>query len=273
LLDQENLGTAETTERWVQDSDLHAFAKIRAPLHTGALPAKLEPVARRPFLPSFVGNLLRRREGRPRHGVEVDVESVFFGTSYGGYEILPGILNADAVVYSAGLGEDVSFDLEIIRRFACVVHGFDPTPRSLAWLETQGLPERFVVHPYGLAEFDGVAGFAPPKNPAHVSHSVLPGSSAERVELPVKRLTTVLRELGHERLDVLKLDIEGAEYAVLDDLLATGPLPRQLMVEFHHGMGDVTLESTERCLDRLRAAGYRVFDARETGREFSLARI
>jgi hypothetical protein len=49
-------------------------------------------------------------------------------------------------------------------------------------------------------------------------------------------------------------------------------LPKQLLVEFHHGMGGVPLSATEASLDRLHAAGYRVFDARETGREFSLVR-
>jgi FkbM family methyltransferase len=227
-------------------------------------------MARRSRVPAFLGGALRRFRGRPRHGVEVDAPSVFLGTEYGGYEILPELMSSEAVVYSVGLGEDISFDLGMIERFGCSVHGFDPTPRSLAWLEQQALPRGFRVHPFGLADFDGVARFAPPANPAYVSHSVLPGHGGDRVELPVKRLGTVMKELGHERLDVLKIDIEGAEYAVLDDLLASGLLPKQLLVEFHHGMGGVALETTEASLDRLHDAGYRVFDARTTGREFSL---
>lgn len=229
-------------------------------------------MARRSLVPAFLGGALRRFKGRPRHGVEVDAPSVFLGTDYGGYEILPELVSDDAVVYSVGIGEDISFDLGMIERFGCAVHGFDPTPRSLAWLEKQALPARFHVHPFGLAEFDGVARFAPPANPSFVSHSVLPGHDGARIELPVKRIGTVLKELGHDRLDVLKLDIEGAEYAVLDDVLTTGVLPRQLLVEFHHGTGGVALETTEASLDRLRDAGYRVFDARSTGREFSLVR-
>jgi FkbM family methyltransferase len=227
-------------------------------------------MARRSRVPAFLGGALRRFRGRPRHGVELDVASVFLGTDYGGYEIVPDLVSRDAIVYSVGIGEDISFDLGLIERFGCAVHGFDPTPRSLAWLEKQALPAQFLVHPFGLAEFDGVARFAPPANPAYVSHSVLPGHGGDRIELPVKRLATVMKELGHDRLDVLKIDIEGAEYAVLEDLLATGVLPKQLLVEFHHGMGGVALETTEASLDRLHAAGYRVFDARETGREFSL---
>jgi FkbM family methyltransferase len=221
-------------------------------------------------LPRALGGAWRRFHGRPRHGVELSAKSVFLGTEYGGYAVLPELIRPGALVYSAGIGEDISFDLALIERFGCVVHGFDPTPRSLAWLEAQSLPPGYVVHPYGLAGFDGTASFAPPANPAHVSHSVLSGHGGERIEFPVKRLGSVLAELGHERIDLLKLDIEGSEYEVLDDLLATLPLPKQLMVEFHHGMGGVTLERTEQTLDRLGAAGYRVFDARPTGREFSL---
>ncbi|GIS18490.1 MAG: hypothetical protein CM15mP120_04060 [Pseudomonadota bacterium] len=44
-----------------------------------------------------------------------------------------------------------------------------------------------------------------------------------------------MRDLGHDHLDVLKMDIEGAEYAVLDDMLQSNILPDQLLVEFHHG--------------------------------------
>jgi FkbM family methyltransferase len=223
-------------------------------------------------LVSTLGGAWRRYRGRPRHGAEVSAKSEFLGTEYGGYAVLPELLAPGALVYSAGLGEDISFDLALIERFGCVVHGFDPTPRSLAWLAEQKLPASFTVHGYGIAHFDGTASFAAPKNPAHVSHSVLDGHEGPRVEFPVKRLGSVLAELGHERFDVLKLDIEGSEYEVLDDLVAHVPLPSQLMIEFHHGMGGVPLERTEAALDKLCRAGYRVFDARVTGREFSLVR-
>ena len=46
------------------------------------------------------------------------------------------------------------------------------------------------------------------------------------------RLDTLLAERGIAELALLKLDIEGAEYAVLDALLAGGLRPAQLLVEF-----------------------------------------
>lgn len=214
----------------------------------------------------------RRLRGRPRHGVELDAGWVFLGTEYGGYAVLPERLGPESIVYSVGLGEDISFDLSLIERFGCRVYGFDPTPRSIEWLASQALPDSFELHRYGLADFDGVARFAPPQNPAHVSHTLLETETAGAVEFPVKRLSTVLAELGHQRLDVLKLDIEGAEYGVLEEMFELGVFPGQLLVEFHHGMHGISLARTEMMLDRLLSAGYRVFEARDTGREFSLAR-
>ncbi len=212
----------------------------------------------------------RRLRGASHRGVDMAVPSVFLGTSYGGYAVLPESLSADAVVYSFGLGEDVSFDLELIARFGCTVHGFDPTPRAITWLESQALPSKLVIHPYGLADFDGVARFAPPADAAHVSHTMLGSPDSASIDQPVKRLPTIMGVLGHARVDLLKMDIEGAEYAVVRDLVSCGVRPRQLLVEFHHGRGGITPEHTDEALEALRGAGYQVFHARETGREFSL---
>jgi len=35
------------------------------------------------------------------------------------------------------------------------------------------------------------------------------------------------------------MDIEGAEYEVIDDLIASGIRPKQILVEFHHRFKNV----------------------------------
>jgi hypothetical protein len=94
------------------------------------------------------------------------------GSDYGGWSIAPAAISSEAVVYSFGIGEDISFDLALIKRFGIVVHAFDPTPRSIAWVHRQDLPASFRLHGYGLADFDGEAVFAPPADPTHVSHAI-----------------------------------------------------------------------------------------------------
>ena len=53
------------------------------------------------------------------------------GTQYGGWCVPNTGLGPDDVVVSAGAGEDISFDLEIVKRFGCKVLVLDPTPRAI----------------------------------------------------------------------------------------------------------------------------------------------
>lgn len=215
----------------------------------------------------------RRLAGKPRQGVELSVPFEHLGTDYGGYGVVLEAVRPGAIVYSFGLGEDISFDLGLLRRADCRIFGFDPTPRSIAWVNAQNVPAAFNVRELGVADYDGVASFAPPKNPEHISHSLLDAAGSDataRVEFQVRRLTTLMSELGHSTLDVLKMDVEGAEYGVLDDLLGGTLRPKQILLEFHHGMHGIPVAQTERALANLQAAGYRIFDAQPSGREFSL---
>ena len=68
------------------------------------------------------------------------------------------------------------------------------------------------------------------------------------------------------------MDIEGAEYEVLDDLLASPLKPTQLLVEFHHHFPGIELEKTADLIGRLRADGYRIFAISDAGREVSFLR-
>lgn len=194
------------------------------------------------------------------------------GTAYGHHAVLTSRLDAGSVVYSFGLGLDISFDLELVARTGAKLWGFDPTPRSIDFVKAQALPPEFTLCEYGVAGHDGIVSFAAPDNPEHISHSVVARKGATMIDFPVKRLSTIMSELGHRRLDVLKLDVEGAEYDVLDEILATRMDIDQLLVEFHHQFASIPARKTADTLQRLRDAGYRVFHVASNLREFSLAR-
>ena len=57
------------------------------------------------------------------------------GTQYGGWTYNEAPLNQSSIVYSVGLGEDTSWDEEIIHRHNLTVWGFDPTPKSLIYVK------------------------------------------------------------------------------------------------------------------------------------------
>lgn len=200
---------------------------------------------------------------------QIDCGVIYLGHAGTSWPVCPEALPERPFVYSFGVGEDVSFDLELIRRFHATVHAFDPTPRSIAWIANQELPEHFHFHPCGIAKHDGVSSFAPPANPAHVSHTMIArrGAAASR-ELPVKRIQTLLSELRHGRIDLLKMDIEGAEYMVIDDLISSRIIVKQLLVEFHHRWKEVGVSKTKEAVRNLNAAGYRIFAVSPNGEEY-----
>jgi FkbM family methyltransferase len=158
------------------------------------------------------------------------------------------------VAYCAGAGEDITFELELHRRGHRVVT-IDPTPRAIAHVQRVAPDdERFRLVPLGCWDEETDLRFFAPANPAFVSHSALNlDGTSSYFEAHVVPLGQLARELGDERVDLVKLDIEGAEYRVLRSLLVDGPRPDVLCVEFDHRQ---PIPKTLWYVLRLRRAGY-----------------
>lgn len=148
-----------------------------------------------------------------------DLQSI--GTKYGGWVIPRSLFSAQSICYCVGCGEDISFDLGLIREFGCQVYGFDPTPRAIEYVKKHaGRNPNYHFSDVGVWDKQDVLEFYVPKNPNHVSHSLLNlQRTQDYIRVHVKPLQGIMRENGHTRLDLLKLDIEGAEYKVLDSVL------------------------------------------------------
>lgn len=188
-----------------------------------------------------------------RSRARTDVEC--FGTDYGGHAVPTSLVEASWICYSAGVGEDVSFDLELIRRFGCHVFAFDPTPRAVAFAERVATREpRFAFMAIGLWSRDGRQTFYAPRDPSHVSYSIDNLQRTTRtIVAPVRTVRSLMEELGHDHLDLLKLDIEGAEFEVLDSVLDDGIRPKVLCVEIDQ---PVRVRRLVRLLRRLRREDY-----------------
>jgi FkbM family methyltransferase len=204
---------------------------------------------------------------------EVALPTVRLGDPGGRWSIVSDGLGAATVVYALGVGTDISFERDLIARYGVTVHAFDPTPIALRWAAAQTLPDRFVLHPYGVADFDGTARFAAPRKRKFPSFSLVRREGVgPAVDAPVRRLATLAAMFSLPPPDVIKLDIEGAEYAVLPDLLASGFRPVQLLVEFHHRWREVGARRTREALALAADHGYRVADVSPNGMEYVLHR-
>ena len=196
----------------------------------------------------------------------------------GGWWFSPESFNKDSIVYSLGVGDEIDFDLAIIEQYGVEVFAFDPTPSSIDMLDESKLPERFHFQPWAVTATDGSLQFYPrlkkDGTKSDVMFTMIPEEETKDdvIEVPAYSLSTITRKLGHDRIDVLKMDIEGAEYEVLDGLLESPVKPTQLLVEFHHRFVENGLERTYDIISRLRDAGYQIFAISEIGREISFLR-
>lgn len=226
------------------------------------------------------GTLLKALVGlEPFHWVRPPRSVVEFGSKYGGWGVDTRALSPAATVLSFGLGEDVSFETALIERFGCRVVGFDPTPRAVEHVRTHAPDDRFRAHPPALAAHDGTLTFTLPPDSAadQVSASAFAhyaGDAQRRFEVPCATLATVCERFGIDRVDVLKLDVEGAEYDVIDQATRLGWLGDigQVLVEFHHFLPGLPAGRTRAAIAQLRGAGFRIAWIGRTNHEYLFIR-
>ena len=190
------------------------------------------------------------------------------GTRYGGWWIYAPAVGKDPLLVDCGLGKDISFPVAFLQRFGGQVIGVDPNPVAVDYSRANA-PEGMEVRAQAFWHEAGreLEFHLPrpaeqlPKGADGVSGSLLASHSYAGVEALAVR-TTSLREIlsgaRREECDVLKLDVEGAEYEVLEALCRSGEIrkARQLLVEFHHHCTDRTLQDTQDAIARIQASGF-----------------
>lgn len=190
-----------------------------------------------------------------------------------GWKYIPELLGAKSVVYSLGVGDSLDLDLDLIHHYNLTVHAFDPTPYSEQWVANLELPVNLVFHPWAAAGADGSLRLYRRVNKRGRTSKVMWTADSEAadasdfVDAPAYTIKTMMEKLGHERIDLLKIDVEGAEYEILDSLGNVANLPTQLLVEFHHRFPGIGKQRTATSIENLRKLGYRIFALSETGRE------
>jgi FkbM family methyltransferase len=186
------------------------------------------------------------------------------------------------LVYGVGAGEDISWDIGMIENYNAQVLIIDPTEKARRHVESvlhdkeYGTdPQKVKFIPQGLSNKNGEIAFVLPANPDHVSmrayelRDVASTVTQKVVTAPVRTLQDIMKDHGHTYLDVLKIDIEGAEYDVLESLLDQQYLPfTQLLVEYHQRfLKKEDKQRHENVKKRLQRAGFVQLWAQNGGQE------
>lgn len=198
--------------------------------------------------------------------IQVDIPVKYYGTSYGGWYVAEQYMSDNLNILSAGVGEDISFDIEILNKFKSKIIFIDPTPRAIAHIEKivenignkKTIPyddksgnqkvqsyelsniqiDSFILIEKALySESDLVIKFYKPNNDAFVSHSISNfqnqyNKKSDYIEVSTTNIEDIIKTHRINEIDILKLDIEGAENQVIPDFLRRKIFPKQLLVEF-----------------------------------------
>lgn len=205
------------------------------------------------------------------------------GTTYGGWYVPDDFeLSPDSFVVSAGVGEDISFDLHLQSRYGCKILLIDPTHRAITHMKevknyyhdktpflgniqpdyytsiSSLKPDlsKLTLLPIGLWKKKDTLKFYYQTNPLYVSQTLIPDMYSNKyTSVPVERLSAIIDKTP----DVLKLDIEGAEIDVLESMLEDNIFPRLLCVEFDLLLkGQDKTNRTHQMILRLMKHGYKL---------------
>jgi len=210
------------------------------------------------------------------------------GTKYGGW-IIPekNTLNKDSIVYSGGVGEDISFDIKLQSKYGCNIILIDPTQKSIKHYEeckkyfndrafkfTGGIQNDYYKEiekenpdfnkityvNQGLWNKKDTLKFYKQSNNNYVSQSLINGMFTDNYDIvEVDTIKSIMMKNKHNKIDLLKLDIEGAENIVLEQMLDDKIYPKYLCIEFDLLINRKdTNNSTKKIVDRLLQYGYKI---------------
>ena len=216
------------------------------------------------------------------------------GTGYGGWTFADYPELHKSTIISCGLGEHASFDVEFASKYKSKVILVDPTPRSLQHfseiINRVGLRatskylnngeelatsynlseisgESFEIIPKALWSENKKLKFYLPPNTEHVSHSILNFQNNYRVDtdhIEVDSITIdqIFATHGLKKIELIKLDIEGAEIEVIEQMLSKKIYPRQILIEYDELLAPSKRSKNriEKCHKKLLETGYKLIN-------------
>lgn len=139
-------------------------------------------------------------------------------------------LTSDSIIFDLGgyLGE---WSLEMFEKYHCTIYIFEPVKEFMDKAKAK-FKNNIKIHffDFGLSDKDSEELITNDND----ASSIFTGKG--NVHIQLKDVAKVMQDLKIQKVDLLKLNIEGGEFKVLPRMIACGlvPLCMDIQVQFHH---------------------------------------
>lgn len=171
-----------------------------------------------------------------------------------GHHVFDSILGPQSTVLDLG-GHKGEFSSILIGQYGCQCHVVEAMPELF-----HALPKhpKFHAYHYAASDVDGTMTFHIASNPESNSLILQSDEHHTSIEVPTISIPSFLTKHNIEKIDLLKMDIEGAEIGVFkgmnDELLKS---IKQITVEFHDFIPEMKLEQDVlNTISRMKSLGF-----------------
>jgi FkbM family methyltransferase len=151
-------------------------------------------------------------------------------------------LNESAIVIDVG-GYEGDWAAEISARYACTLHIFEPVAKFVKLLQTRfNANPKITIHNFGLSDKDEQLEFSvmDESSSAFTSTTSYNTSAQQMEKVQLKKFSETMLQLGINRIDLIKINIEGGEYPLLEHMIVSGWINKveNIQVQFHDFVPD-----------------------------------
>ncbi len=180
--------------------------------------------------------------------------------------IYKGPFKENSVIVDVGCCNDPDLSIIFMKSYNVFAYGVDPTKKHFEDLKNiSKLYPKFRHLPFAVAEKDQILTFYESKDNDSgsliASHKNVQKDQIESYEVTAIGINSLLKKIDQKYIDFLKLDLEGAEFALLekiekDDFNSVG----QLYIEFHHhAIPEKSYEDTLKLVKKIENFGFSSF--------------
>ena len=174
--------------------------------------------------------------------------------------------NENSVIIDVGCGHKAEFSKHLIKKYNLRAFGVDPTKKHSPFLKIieENTKGKFHHLPLAITKENGFITFNESEQNESGSilleHTNIRNDDIKTYKVESVNLQELVRRIGLSPIDFIKLDLEGAEYKLLDGINKKDiEIFKQIYVEFHHHCTNYSIRDTEAIVNKIHGMGFEVF--------------